>query len=308
MPICIPNTLPSASILSGENIFIMDQSRALSQDIRPLQIAIFNIMPTKISTETQLLRMLSNTPLQVEITLLHPQTYTCTHTSSEHLETFYKTFSDVQYRKYDGMILTGAPVETLGFDEVYYWPELEDIMEWTKTNVYSTLHICWGAQAGLYHHYGIPKYSLEQKMFGVFEHAINGKNIPLFRGFDDVFFLPQSRHTEIRREDIVTVEQLDLVAESEEAGVGIVMTRNGRQVFITGHGEYDSDTLMYEFRRDLDKGLKNVSIPKNYFPDDDPTKPPKVRWRAHANLLFSNWLNYYVYQETPFDISLIECL
>ncbi len=308
MPICIPNTLPSASVLGGENIFIMNESRAQAQDIRPLQIAIFNIMPTKISTETQILRMLSNTPLQVQITLLHPQTYTCTHTPGEHLEMFYKTFDDVKHQKFDGMILTGAPVETLGFDEVYYWPELKDIMEWTKTNVYSTLHICWGAQAGLYYHYDIPKYPLDQKMFGVFTHTVNGKNIPLFRGFDDVFYLPQSRHTEIRREDIVPMDELDLVSESEESGVGIVMTRNGRQIFITGHGEYDSDTLLYEYRRDMDKGLNNISIPKHYFPNDDPTQPPKVRWRAHANLLFSNWLNYYVYQATPFDINLIECL
>lgn len=307
MPICIPNTLPSASILSGENIFIMNESRAQMQDIRPLQIAIFNIMPTKIATETQLLRMLSNTPLQVEITLLHPETYTCTHTSSEHLELFYKTFSDVKDHKYDGMIITGAPVETLGFDEVYYWAELQRIMEWSKTHVYSTLHICWGAQAGLYYHYGIPKYPLDSKMFGVFEHTVNGRNIPLFRGFDDVFYLPQSRHTEIRREDIVGVDDLDLVCESQEAGVGIVMTRNGRQVFVTGHGEYDRDTLLYEYTRDMEKGLGGVAVPKHYFPGDDPSQPPTMRWRAHANLLFSNWLNYYVYQETPFDINLIEC-
>jgi homoserine O-succinyltransferase len=307
MPICIPNTLPSASVLIGENIFIMDESRAQSQDIRPLKIAIFNIMPTKISTETQLLRMLSNTPLQVEITLLHPQTYTCRNTPSEHLDMFYKTFGDVRHEKYDGMILTGAPVETLMFDEVLYWAELEDIMEWTKTNVYSTLHICWGAQAGLFHHYGVPKYPLPRKVFGVFPHTVNGKNIPLFRGFDDEFHLPQSRHTEVRREDIEKVGELDIVCESPDAGVGIVMTRNGRQIFVTGHGEYDSDTLMYEYRRDKDKGLPNVDIPKNYFPDDNPDMAPKVRWRAHANLLFSNWLNYYVYQETPFDINKIEC-
>ncbi len=307
MPICIPNALPSASILSGENIFIMNEARAHSQDIRPLQIAIFNIMPTKISTETQLLRMLSNTPLQVEITLFHPQTYTSSHTSSDHLDTFYSYFKDVKHRKFDGMILTGAPVETLEFDEVQYWSELQEIMEWSKTNVYSTFHICWGAQAGLYYHYGVPKYPLFEKMFGVFPHSVNGRNIPLFRGFDDEFYLPQSRHTEVRRDDIQHIDELDIVCESKDAGVGIVMTRNGRQIFVTGHGEYDSDTLMYEYRRDVDKGMPNVKIPKNYFPDDDPTNQPLVRWRAHANLLFSNWLNYYVYQSTPFDINLIEC-
>jgi homoserine O-succinyltransferase len=307
MPICIPNTLPSASVLSGENIFIMHESRAQSQDIRPLRIAIFNIMPTKIATETQLLRMLSNTPLQVEITLLHPRSHTCSHTPAEHLDTFYKTFDDVKDSKFDGMIFTGAPVETLMFDEVYYWDELSEVMEWTKTNVYSTLHICWGAQAGLFHHYGVPKYPLPQKVFGVFAHTISGKNIPLFHGFDDEFFLPQSRHTEVRRADIEKVEALDIVSESPEAGVGIAMTRNGRQIFVTGHGEYDSDTLMFEYRRDVDKGMENVSIPKNYFPDDDPQKKPVVRWRAHASLLFSNWLNYYVYQQTPFDIRRIEC-
>ena len=307
MPICIPNSLPSASILSGENIFIMDEARAATQDIRPLQIAIFNIMPTKISTETQLLRMLSNTPLQVHITLFHPRTYTSSHTSAEHLDTFYSYFDDVKHRKFDGMILTGAPVETLEFEEVQYWTELQEIMEWTKTNVYSTLHICWGAQAGLYYHYDVPKYPLSEKMFGVFPHAVNGRNIPLFRGFDDEFYLPQSRHTEVRREDIQPIDSLDIVCESKEAGVGIVMTRNGRQIFVTGHGEYDSDTLMYEYRRDVDKGMENVKIPRNYFPGDDPSQSPLVRWRAHANLLFSNWLNYYVYQETPFDINLIEC-
>jgi homoserine O-succinyltransferase/O-acetyltransferase len=307
MPICIPNALPSAEILSSENIFVMNESRAETQDIRPLQIAIFNIMPTKISTETQLLRMLSNTPLQVEITLFHPETHTSSHTSQEHLDTFYQYFKDVEKRKFDGMILTGAPVETLEFDEVTYWPELREIMEWSKTNVYSTLHICWGAQAGLFYHYGVPKYPLLEKMFGVFPHIVNGRNIPLFRGFDDIFYLPQSRHTEVRRADIENIAELDIVCESKEAGVGIVMTRNGRQIFVTGHAEYDTDTLLYEYKRDLDKGMPNVKIPQNYFPDDDPNQPPQVRWRAHANLLFSNWLNYYVYQQTPFDINLIEC-
>lgn len=307
MPLCIPDTLPSASILSNENIFVMTRQRATTQDIRPLRLAIFNIMPTKIATETQLLRLLSNTPIQVDITLLHPQTYRCSHTPEEHLQAFYKTFDDVRDDKFDGMILTGAPVETLDFTDVLYWPELQAIMEWSKTHVYSTLHICWGAQAGLYYHYGVPKYELPQKLFGVFEHHINGKNIPLFRGFDDVFYLPQSRHTEVRRKDIEPISALDLVCESQEAGVGIVMTRNGRQIFITGHGEYDPDTLLYEYQRDIQRGMDNVTMPRHYFPHDDPTQPPMVRWRAHASLLFSNWLNYYVYQETPFDINKIQC-
>ncbi|MBQ9988171.1 MAG: homoserine O-succinyltransferase [Clostridia bacterium] len=307
MPICIPNTLPSRSVLQQENIFVMDEHRASRQDIRPLHIAIFNIMPTKIATETQLLRMLSNTPLQVEITLLHPASHTSRNTAADHLASFYKTFDDVKNKKFDGMILTGAPVEMLMFDEVTYWDELCRLMEWTKTHVYSTLHLCWGAQAALYYHYQVPKYPLPEKKFGVFKHEITGRNIPLFRGFDDTFYMPHSRHTEIRRADIDGISALDVVSESQEAGVAVVMTRNGRQIFVTGHGEYDPDTLKQEYLRDMEKGMDNVPFPAHYFPDDDPSRPPIVRWRAHSSLLFSNWLNYYVYQETPFDLNLIEC-
>lgn len=307
MPICIPNALPSADILGGENIFIMPEGRAETQDIRPLRIAIFNIMPTKIETETQLLRMLSNTPLQVEITLLHPYTYQCSHTPAEHLRAFYKTFPDIQGEKFDGMIVTGAPVERMEFDDVKYWQELRQVLDWSKTNVYSTLHICWGAQAGLFHHYGVPKHPMEKKLSGVFVHRIMGKNIPLFRGFDDEFFMPHSRYTQVRRADIEKAPGLEIVAESEEAGVCIVMRRSGRQVFITGHGEYDRNTLRDEYRRDMQKGLGDVGIPAHYFQEDDPQKPPVVRWRSCASLLFSNWLNYYVYQETPFDLGKIRC-
>lgn len=306
MPIRIPNALPSADILGGENIFIMTETRATTQDIRPLKIAIFNIMPTKLTTETQLLRMLSNTPLQVDITLLHPYTYRCLHTPGEHLAAFYKTFPDIQEEKFDGMIITGAPVEKMQFDDVKYWQELTQILEWSKTNVYSTLHICWGAQAGLFHHYGIPKYPLERKLSGVFPHRVLGRNIPLFRGFDDVFYMPHSRYTQVRRADIEKVPALEIVAESEEAGVSMVMLPSGRQIFVTGHGEYDPYTLRDEYLRDTAKGLDDVGIPAHYFEGNDPAKEPVVRWRAHANLLFSNWLNYYVYQETPFDLSKIE--
>lgn len=301
MPIRIPDTLPTAGILSGENIFVMINKRATSQDIRPLQIAIFNIMPTKLRTETQLLRMLSNTPLQVDITLLHPYTYQCTHTPAEHLNAFYKTFPDIAGEKFDGMIITGAPVEQMQFDDVKYWRELTELLEWSKTNVYSTLHICWGAQAGLFYHYGVPKHPLEKKLSGVYSHSVLGRNIPLFRCFDDEFNMPHSRYTQVRREDIDKVPELDIVAESEEAGIAVVMLRSGRQIFITGHGEYDATTLEDEYRRDVDKALADVSVPTNYFPNDDPGRPPVVRWRSHASLLFSNWLNYYVYQETPFD-------
>lgn len=307
MPIRIPNGLPSADILDGENIFLMTERRATMQDIRPLKIAIFNVMPTKLQTETQLLRMLSNTPLQVDITLLHPYTYQCTHTPLDHLETFYRTFPDIARQKYDGLIITGAPVEQMQFDDVKYWVELTELLDWSKTHVYSTLHICWGAQAGLYHHYGVPKYTMDKKLSGVFKHHVNGRNIPLFRGFDDDFYMPHSRHTEVRREDITPHPLLNVVADSDEAGVAIVMRKDGRQIFVTGHAEYDPTTLGDEYRRDMAKGLTDVDIPAHYFEDDDPEKPPRVRWRAHANLLFSNWLNYYVYQETPFDLSKIEC-
>ncbi len=307
MPIRIPNALPSAEILGGENIFIMPERRAVTQDIRPLKIAIFNIMPTKMTTETQLLRMLSNTPLQVDVTLLHPYTYQCMNTPPEHLTAFYKTFPDIAGEKFDGMIITGAPVEKMEFDDVTYWHELTELMEWSKTNVYSTLHICWGAQAGLYHHYGVEKYPMARKLSGVFQHRTLGRNIPLFRGFDDTFDMPHSRYTEIRRADIQAVPALDIVAESDEAGVAIAMLRSGRQIFITGHGEYDPQTLQNEYLRDLAKGLNDVQVPAHYFDGDDPAKPPIVHWRAHASLLFSNWLNYYVYQETPFDLDKIQC-
>ncbi len=307
MPIRIPNALPSADILGGENIFVMTERRATTQDIRPLKIAIFNIMPTKLTTETQLLRMLSNTPLQVDITLLHPYTYQCAHTPAEHLAAFYKTFPDIEREKFDGLIITGAPVERIEFDDVHYWRELTALMDWSRTHVYSTLHICWGAQAGLYHHYGVPKYPMEKKLSGVFPHHILGRNIPLFRGFDDVFDMPHSRYTEVRRADIAAVPALDIVSESEEAGVAIAMLRSGRQIFVTGHGEYDPATLRDEYLRDAAKGLADVEVPAHYFERDDPARQPVVRWRAHASLLFSNWLNYYVYQETPFDLEKIQC-
>ncbi len=307
MPIRIPNTLPSADILSGENIFVMTERRATTQDIRPLQIAIFNVMPTKLQTETQLLRMLSNTPLQVDVTLLHPYTYQCTHTEAEHLDAFYRTFPDIARRKFDGLIITGAPVEQMEFDDVKYWVELTELLDWSKTHVFSTLHICWGAQAGLYHHYGVPKHTMERKLSGVFTHRVNGRNIPLLRGFDDTFEMPHSRYTEVRREDIDGKPLLNIVADSDEAGAAIIMRKDGRQIFITGHTEYDPMTLADEYRRDLAKGIPDTAVPKHYFQDDDPAKPPRVGWRAHANLLFTNWLNYYVYQETPFDLSKIEC-
>ncbi len=306
MPIRIPNALPSAAILSGENIFVMSETRAVSQDIRPLKSAIFNIMPTKLQTETQLLRMLSNTPLQVDITLLHPYTYQCGHTPLEHLETFYKTFPDIQEEKFDGLIITGAPVEQLQFDDVAYWQELESLLEWSKTHVFSTLHICWGAQAGLFHHYGVPKYQLPAKLSGIYRHKTHGENLPLFRGFDDMFYMPHSRHTEVRREDIENIPGLSIIADSDEAGVAIVLGAGGRQIFVTGHGEYDAETLGNEYQRDLKKGLLDVHVPARYYPGDDPTEKPLVRWRAHASLLFSNWLNYYVYQETPYELSSIE--
>lgn len=302
MPIKIPNALPSASVLSNENIFIMTEERAGMQDIRPLKIVILNIMPTKIATETQLLRMLSNSPIQVDITLLQTQSYQSTHTSAEHLDTFYKTFDEICDQRFDGMILTGAPVEKLDFDDVKYWDELQVIMNWTVTHVYSTMHICWGAQAALFHHYGIPKHPLEKKLSGIFAHTVNQPHSPLFRGFDDVFYLPHSRHTEVRRADIEKVPALQIVSESPEAGVAIVMTPNGRQIFITGHGEYDADTLKQEYLRDLAKD-PSTAVPQHYFPHDDPTQAPLIRWRAHASLLFTNWLNYYVYQDTPYDLA-----
>lgn len=299
MPIKIPQDLPARTTLEEENIFVMTEERAYHQDIRPLRIAILNIMPTKIATETQLLRLLGNTPLQVDIVLIHPETHDSKNTASEHLERFYRTFNDIRDQRFDGMIITGAPVEQIPFTAVDYWDELTDIMDYTRTHVFSTLYICWGAQAGLYYHYGIPKYPLQKKMFGVFPHRITDKRCKLFRGFDDVFFAPQSRHTEIRREDILKRPELTLLSESEEAGVFIVMAKEGRQIFVTGHLEYDPNTLKAEYERDVAKGLP-IEVPKYYFPDDDPTREPVVRWRAHAHLFFSNWLNYYVYQETPY--------
>lgn len=301
MPIKIPETLPAFDTLVKENIFIMTEDRALHQDIRPLKILILNLMPTKIVTETQILRLLSNSPLQVEVTLLHPDTHTSKNTPEEHLVTFYHTFDSVKHQKFDGMIITGAPIETLEFEEVTYWEELKEIMDWSEHNVFSTLHICWGAQAGLYHHFGVPKYPLKSKMFGVFPHTINKQNVKLLKGFDDEFYVPHSRHTEVRREDIEKVDELEILSESAESGIYIAATEDGRKIFVTGHSEYDPLTLKSEYVRDVSKGL-DIEIPRNYFTDDNPSKPPLVKWRGHSNLLFSNWLNYYVYQETPFNL------
>lgn len=304
MPIKIRDDLPSFEILNNENIFVMPENRAFHQDIRPLKIAILNLMPTKITTEVQLLRLIGNTSLQIEIELLHPKTHVSKNISEEYLMNFYKTFDEVKDQKFDGLVITGAPVEQMKFEEVNYWEELKEIMEWSKHNVYSTLHICWGAQAGLYYHYNIPKYLLKKKMFGVFKNKVLKKKVEILRGFDDEFFAPQSRHTEVKREDIEKVKELTILAESEEAGVYMVSAKKGRQIFVTGHSEYDPLTLKSEYDRDASKGL-DIEVPKNYFPEDDPSKEPVVRWRGHANLLFSNWLNYYVYQETPYDLNKI---
>ena len=300
MPVNVPNNLPAVEILKKENIFVMEQSRALHQDIRPLRIAIVNIMPLKIITETQVLRQLSNSPLQVEIDLLHMCEHESKNTPKEHLDYFYKSFDQIRHKKYDGLIITGAPVELLEFDKVDYWEGMKEIMEWSKTNATSTLHICWGAQAGLFYHYGINKHVLDEKMFGIFWHRVNDKKCLLMRGFDDRFLAPHSRHTGISREDIINNKSVKLVAESKEAGPYIIVSRDNKQIFVTGHSEYDPHTLKDEYERDIQKGLK-MSLPKNYFPNDDPTKPPMVLWRSHANLLFTNWLNYYVYQQTPFE-------
>jgi len=305
MPIKIPDNLPASEILNNENIFVMPENRAFHQDIRPLRIGILNLMPTKIVTETQILRLLGNSPLQVDIVLLHPKTHTSKNTPEEHLVTFYNHFDDIKGKKFDGLIITGAPVEQYEFEEVNYWEELKRIMDWSVHNVTSTLHICWGAQAGLYHHFGIPKYPLPEKMFGIFRHTINKKYVKLMRGFDDEFYVPQSRHTEVRREDIEKIEELEILSESEESGIYLVASKDGRQVFVTGHSEYDPLTLKGEYERDVSKGL-NIAVPKNYFVDDNPEKGPVVRWRGHSNLLFSNWLNYYVYQETPYDLDEIK--
>ena len=292
MPIQIPNDLPAANTLLQENIFVMTQQRAESQQIRPLEIVLLNLMPTKIATETQLSRLLGNTPLQVNLELMHMSSHKSKNVSQEHLLTFYKSFDELKHRKCDGMVITGAPVEQMDFEDVDYW------------QVHSTFHICWGAQAGLYYHYGVPKYPLDKKLFGVFQHEADYKRAILLRGFDDVFWAPHSRHTTVLREDIEQIPALKILASSKEAGVYAVMNKGGRQIFVTGHSEYDPETLNKEYVRDKSQGLK-IEVPKNYFPDDDDTKPPVVRWRSHANLLFSNWLNYFVYQTTPYDIMTI---
>ena len=304
MPIKIPNDLPAVKTLADENIFVMTETRAITQDIRPLKLLVLNLMPTKIETETQFSRLLGNTPLQIEMELIHTKTYRSKNVADEHLFSFYKTIDEVKDRTFDGMIITGAPVEKLDFEQVDYWQELCEIMEWTKTNVHSTLHICWGAQAGLYYHYGINKVPLDKKLFGVYPHIVDYKNSILFRGFDDVFMAPHSRHTTVPRESIEAVSDLKILASSEEAGVYALKNESSSQVFVFGHSEYDPETLKKEYLRDKNAGLP-IEIPKNYFPGDDDTKPPVVTWRSHANLLFCNWLNYFVYQTTPYDISKI---
>ena len=301
MPIQIPNDLPATGILQQENIFVMTEKRAITQDIRPLEIVVLNLMPTKIATETQLSRVLGNTPLQVRVELMHTKSHISKNTAQEHLLTFYKTFDELKHRKFDGMVITGAPVENMPFEEVDYWPELCEIMEWSKTHVQSTFHICWGAQAGLYYHYGVNKHPLDEKIFGIFEHIKDYPRSILLRGFDDVFWAPHSRHTTVYRDDIAAIPELKILSSSPEAGVYLVMSKEGRQIFVTGHSEYDPDTLEKEYLRDKNKGL-SISVPKNYYPNDDDSQRPVVRWRGHANLLFSNWLNYFVYQTTPYDI------
>ncbi|MCC3381705.1 homoserine O-succinyltransferase [Paenibacillus farraposensis] len=301
MPIKIPDTLPAKEVLEGENIFVMDESMAYHQDIRPLRIAILNLMPTKETTETQLLRLVGNTPLQVDVTLVHMKSHVSKNTSQEYLNMFYKTFDEIKNSRFDGMVITGAPVEQLEFEDVNYWKEIQQIFEWTKTNVTSTMHICWASQAALYHHFGIPKYGLDYKCFGVFSHIVSKPKVKLLRGFDELFYAPHSRHTEVRREDIDRIAELEVLSESAEAGVYLIATRDGKQIFVTGHSEYDPLSLKWEYDRDVAKGME-VEVPKNYFPGDDPKRTPPSIWRAHANLLFSNWLNYYVYQETPYDI------
>ncbi len=304
MPIKIPNKLPATKTLIEENIFVMTETRAIKQDIRPLKILMLNLMPTKVDTETQFSRLLGNTPLQVELTLMHTKSHHSKNTSEDHLLAFYCTFDEVRERNYDGMIITGAPVEHMPFEEVEYWKELCEIMEWSKTHVHSTFHICWGAQAGLYYHFGIQKKALEKKLFGIFPHRVDYKRSILFRGFDDVFMVPHSRHTTVERTALEAVPKLKILASSEEAGVFAVMTPNGRQIFITGHPEYDADTLNKEYVRDINAG-KPIEIPKNYFPNDDASRAPVATWRSSANLLYSNWLNYFVYQTTPYDLTSI---
>ena len=303
MPVKINDDLPAYSILESENIFVMSEQRADTQDIRPLKILIMNLMPTKVETETQLLRLLSNSPLQTDVEFLQAATHESKNTSQEYLERFYHTFDEIRDKKYDGMIITGAPVECIDFSDVDYWDELCEIMDWTRTNVCSTLYICWGSQAGLYHHYGVPKYSLTSKVSGIFEHHVLAPSEPLLRGFDDRFFMPQSRHTEVRYSDIAKNPHLHIVASSPVSGVGIVLSEKN-EVFITGHFEYDRGTLAYEYERDMNAGM-NPHVPDNYFEDDDPTKDPVFRWKSHATLFFTNWLNYHVYQQTPYDIEQI---
>jgi len=307
MPIKIPNDLPATQTLNSENIFVMTETRAMTQDIRPLQILLLNLMPTKIVTETQLARLLGNTPLQVELELMQMRGHVSKNTASEHMLKFYTTFDKVQHKYYDGMIITGAPVELLPFEEVDYWPELCEIMEWSKTHVHSTFHICWGAQAGLYYHFGIPKIELSEKLFGVFPHTVERRSNMLLRGFDEVFMVPHSRHTTVNREDIEACPQLKILSSSPQAGVHAVATEGGRQVFVTGHGEYDADTLRLEYERDKNQGLP-IHVPYNYFPNDDDSAEPLVTWRSHANLLYQNWLNYFVYQTTPYDLNSINPL
>jgi len=304
MPINVEDNLPAITELEKENIFVMGKQKAVHQDIRPLKIALLNLMPEKPKTELQILRRLSNTPLQIELDLFHPQTHECRNTPKIHLDSFYKKFSDIKNNKYDGLIITGAPVEQLKFEEVDYWEELKEIMDWSLHNVTSTLHICWAAQAGLYHHYGVQKYPLKSKQFGVFKHKINNKHCPIVRGFDDEFFAPHSRHTAILKNSLLPIKDLEIVSESEEAGVYLVVSRDSRQVFVTGHSEYDALTLKTEYDRDKAKGM-DIAVPKNYFQNDDPTKKPNVNWCSHSNLLFTNWLNYYVYQMMSFNANSI---
>jgi len=305
MPVMIPNKLPAARILTEENIFVMDKNRAMKQDIRPLKIAILNLMPTKVTTETQLLRLLGNTPLQIEITLLNTASYSSQNTSYEHLSAFYKTFADIKDENYDGLVITGAPVEQMEFEEVSYWNELKEILEWSKHHVFSTLHICWASQAGLYYHHGIKKHAISNKIFGIFEHDIMEKNNKLLRGFDQGFNAPHSRHTQVMSTDILSCEDLKLLAHSKEAGVLLAASCDGRQVYVSGHLEYDALSLDAEYKRDKNKGM-DVDIPKNYYPNDDIMQIPKITLGAHANLLFANWLNYYVYQETPYKLTDID--
>lgn len=309
MPIKIPNNLPAVDILAKENIFVMKESRALSQDIRPLKFVIVNLMPTKIETETQLLRLISNTPLQIEVTLLKMDTYKSKNVSEEHMETFYKTFDDIKDERFDGMIITGAPIETLDFEDVIYWEEIMKIMEWSKKHVFSVLHICWGAQAGLYYHYGIKKYQLNKKIFGIFPIKLEERyeNNELFRGFDEIFNMPHSRHTKIEENDILKETELEILAKSDEAGVSIIRSKDKRKIFLTGHLEYDRFTLAKEYERDISQN-KKIDVPFNYYPEDDPTKKPIFNWKAHANLLFVNWINHYVYQETPYNLEELENL